>query len=128
MENDLQRVDNLRSAQWAVSPRELVQPQRCATRGCQRCVIIEGVMAEMAASSLRPNQYQVRRTMTKYWNEVVDIFAALSCRRLRCRHPACDVPVSRSTLSRCRFWMIGTATKSGRMVKMCSPMMLEPCR
>jgi hypothetical protein len=44
--------------------------------------IIERVMAEMAASSLRPNQYQVRRTMTKYWNEVVDIFAALGLQKV----------------------------------------------
>ncbi|WP_162252000.1 site-specific integrase [Mesorhizobium sp. Root552] len=44
--------------------------------------IIERVMAEMAASSLRPNQYQVRRTMTRYWNEVVDIFPDLSLQKV----------------------------------------------
>ncbi|MER8601015.1 tyrosine-type recombinase/integrase [Mesorhizobium sp. M1339] len=31
-------------------------------------------MADMANTSLRPNQYQVRRTMTKIWNEIGDIF------------------------------------------------------
>ncbi|UVK38851.1 tyrosine-type recombinase/integrase [Mesorhizobium sp. AR10] len=36
--------------------------------------VMDRVMADMANTSLRPNQYQVRRTMTKTWNEIGDIF------------------------------------------------------
>lgn len=36
--------------------------------------VIDHVMAEMAATSLRPNQYQVRRSMAKVWDELVDVF------------------------------------------------------
>jgi hypothetical protein len=64
--------------------------------------VIDRVMAEMAASSLRPNQYQVRRTMTKYWNDVVDIFphaglqkvAVPPSRLRRTRIPLCEFPRS----------------------------------
>ncbi len=44
--------------------------------------VVERIMSEMAASSLRPNQYQVRRTMTKFWNEAVDIFPTLQLQKV----------------------------------------------
>lgn len=37
-------------------------------------VVIDRVMTETSNVSLRPNQYRIRRAMTKVWNEVVDIF------------------------------------------------------
>ena len=61
--------------------------------------VIDRVMAEMAASSLRPNHYQVRRTMTKYWNQVVDIFSDAGMQKV-------SVPPSRLRLTRiplCEF-------------------------
>lgn len=50
--------------------------------------VIERVMADMAATSLRPNQYQVHRTMAKMWNEVGDLFPDKQLQKV-------DVPVSR---------------------------------
>jgi hypothetical protein len=64
--------------------------------------LIDRVMAEMAASSLRPNQYQVRRTMTKFWNEMVDVFPGAGLQKVtvppsrlrRTRIPLCEFPRS----------------------------------
>ncbi|MES0032719.1 hypothetical protein [Mesorhizobium sp. M0040] len=55
--------------------------------------VIERVMADMAETSLRPNQYQVQRTMAKMWNEIVDIFPEKHLQKV-------DVPVSRSRRTR----------------------------
>jgi integrase len=44
--------------------------------------IVDRIMTEMAVTSLRPNQYQVRRSMTKVWNEIVDIFPDMALRKV----------------------------------------------
>lgn len=50
--------------------------------------VIERVMADMAQASLRPNQYQVHRTMAKMWNEIGDLFPDKRLQKV-------NVPVSR---------------------------------
>lgn len=55
--------------------------------------VIARVMADMARTSLRPNQYQVQRTMAKMWNEVGDLFPDNRLQKV-------DVPVSRLRRSR----------------------------
>ncbi|MER9836164.1 site-specific integrase [Mesorhizobium sp. M0145] len=55
--------------------------------------VVERVMADMENSSLRPNLYQVYRSMAKVWNEIVDIFPEKRLQKV-------DVPVSRSRRTR----------------------------
>ncbi|MER9482364.1 tyrosine-type recombinase/integrase [Mesorhizobium sp. M0494] len=50
--------------------------------------VVERVMADMENSSLRPNQYQVHRSMANGWNEMVDMFPEKHLQKV-------EVPVSR---------------------------------
>ncbi|TIM13262.1 MAG: site-specific integrase [Mesorhizobium sp.] len=55
--------------------------------------VIERVLADMAESSLRKDQYQVHRSMAKMWNNIVDLFPEKRLQKV-------DVPVSRLRRSR----------------------------